>query len=121
MQFTTGEVISAGTGMLCCPIGDVYKILNFLTGDNLFTHQLPRAFKACHKHVQEQCPWVKELNKDDCTTETWQEWLADAVAKYGESHELQPLPSGTCNHIDPIKEAVDIMGADRVIIVKAQA
>lgn len=53
MKFTTGEVISAGTGRLCCQMDGVYRILNYLTGDNLYTHQLPRAFKACEAWVRE--------------------------------------------------------------------
>lgn len=116
MKFTTGEVISAGTGMLCCPIGDVYKIFNFLTNDNLYTHQLPRAGRVCKEHIEGQCPWLKDLNKEDCTPDTWRDWLTDAIIKYGNSHELQPLPPDTWNHVNPIKEAVDMMGADKVMV-----
>ena len=30
----------------------IYDILNFLTGDNLYTHQLPRAMRECE-------PWLR--------------------------------------------------------------
>lgn len=43
-SFPIAVVLSATTGQLLCDIGEVYKILNHTTGDNLFTHQLPRAF-----------------------------------------------------------------------------
>lgn len=35
-------------------MGGVYEILNYLTGDNLFTHQLPRAGR-------EEEPWLRTL------------------------------------------------------------
>src|SRR4051812_25242756 len=43
--FDLGTVLSVTTGRLVAPNGmdDLYDILNFLTGDNLFTHVLPRA------------------------------------------------------------------------------
>jgi hypothetical protein len=108
MKFTTGEIISAGLGKLCCPMDRVYVVMNFLTSDNLFTHQLPRAFRACEAWVKQQHPWLLELNEAACTTETWRLWLAEAERKYGQEHELQPLPSGQWLHCDPIKEAVEL-------------
>jgi hypothetical protein len=43
-RFPIAVVLSATTGHLLCNMDDVYAILNHVTGDNLFTHQLPRAF-----------------------------------------------------------------------------
>jgi len=112
MKFTTGEIISAATGILCCPVERLYAIYNFMTGDNLFTHQLPRAFKVCQSHIQTQCPWVKELKSSECTEETWRDFIKDAEKIYGLEHELTKLPDGIWNVKDPIQEAVEIMGKD---------
>jgi len=117
VKFTTGEVISAGVGKLCCEMSCVYKILNYLTGDHLFTHQLPRAFKVCEVWVREQQPWLNELQIEDCTTETWRQWLNDAIGKYGEVFELEPLPPGEWKSRDPIKEAVEMMGGDKSRVI----
>ena len=119
MEFSTGEIITAATGKLCCPMDRVYAILNFLTGDNLFTHQLPRAFRACQAHVQEQCSWTKELDESRCTSETWEAFLSDAEKKYGTKHNLFPLPSGLWTAKDPIQEAEEMIGPERVIVVHA--
>ena len=43
--YDLGTVLSVTTGTLLTKIGNVYKILNYMTGDNLFTHQLPRVSK----------------------------------------------------------------------------
>lgn len=44
-SFHIGDVLSAMTGTLVSPrhIGGVYDVLNWMTGESLMTHQLPRA------------------------------------------------------------------------------
>ena len=109
MKFTTGEIISAGLGKLACDLEGVYKIMNFLTGDNLFTHQLPRAFHSCEAWVIEQHPWLRELDTSALNPQTWRVWLADAETRFGKMHELLPLPEGQWHSVDPIREAVELM------------
>lgn len=119
MKFTTGEVISAGLGKLCCPLERVYVIMDFLTGDKLFSHQLPRAFHACEGWVKQQCPWLSELDESSCSPETWREWLAAAELAHGKEHELLPLPPGQWKSVDPVKEGVELMeDKSRVLVVR---
>lgn len=120
MKFTTGEIISAGTGKLCCSMDRVYAIYNYLTGDNLFTHQLPRAYRACEAHVRKACPWLDKINADECNAENWQAWLAGVVSLYGDTHELQQMPHGEWFKRNPVEEAAEVMGgADKVVVVGA--
>jgi phage host-nuclease inhibitor protein Gam len=119
MRVTTGEIISAGTGLLCCDLGRLYEVMNFLTGDNLFTHQLTRAFHVCEPWVKQQHPWLLELNTEDCTRENWQTWLAAAEDKFGRHHELFPLPGGAWEHCHPLDEP--ILKNKSVILIKPEA
>jgi hypothetical protein len=50
-QFTLGEVLSIATTKLLTPFEGVYRILNWMTDDSLYTHQLPRACDECK-------PWL---------------------------------------------------------------
>jgi len=121
MKFTTGQIISAGLGKLCCKMEGVYEIVNFLTSDNLYTHQLPRAFRACEAWVIEQHPWLKELDESKCNPETVWEWLADAEARFGKMHELQPLPQDRWLSKGPVAELLEMeVPRDRIITVEAQ-
>lgn len=108
MKFTTGEIISAGLGKLCCPMERVYNIMNFLTGDNLYTHQLPRAFHACEAWVKEQHPWLLKLDEAGCNPKTFKNWLAAAELAYGMEHELEPLPPGKWQPCDPVSELIQL-------------
>jgi hypothetical protein len=115
MKFTTGEIISVGNGALCCEIGGVYKALNFLTGDDLMTHQLPRAFRECQSHVLGQFPWLLLLPKIDGAN--WREVVDDCTAKYGAEHEMTALPSGRHAQKNPIDELIEMRGSKEGIIV----
>ncbi len=119
MKFTTGEIISIGIGRLCCPIDGVYRILNFLTGDNLFTHQLPRAMRTSQQWVRDQHPWLAQLEPRGCTPETWCTWLADVEDRFGQEHELTALPDGAWKRMDPVNEAISMVGDPAKVIVVA--
>lgn len=120
MKFTTGEIISAGLGKLCCEMDRVYAIMNYLTGDNLFTHQLPRAFHACNAWVKQQHPWLNELDETKCNKDTYRAWLADAELRFGTEHELEPLPFGQWRSCDPVSELIQLTeNKDNIIVVKS--
>ena len=91
-KFTTAEILSVTTGVLHCPIEGLYKILNHLTGDNLFTHQLPQASEACEQHLLDQCPWAGEIDGSLRDAESWKTFLAETEALYGTEHTIAPLP-----------------------------
>ena len=56
--FHISDILSVTTGRLVSTrhIDGVYDILNFLTGDDLFTHQLPRANRECEPWLRSQFP-----------------------------------------------------------------
>ena len=57
--FSLEQVLSITTGILCCEIGEVYEILNHITGDNLYTHALPRAGDFAKPFILEQFPGLE--------------------------------------------------------------
>lgn len=117
MEFTTGQILSAGTGVLCCKVEDLYKIYNFLTGETLFTHQLLRAYKACKEHILKQCPWLKDINSDEITKENWTVFVGEVSEQYGLMHDLKPLPDGIWNHINPIEGLSHMVGEENIVVV----
>lgn len=58
MKFHISDVLSATTGR---PVSNrhmqaIYEILNYMTGDQLDIHQLPRARKGCEPGLRRQYP-----------------------------------------------------------------
>lgn len=117
-SFSIGQILSASSGILMCEIGGVYEILNFLTGDNLFTHQLPRAFRECRPHILRQHPTLAEFDEKSVTSENWRSKLEEARIKFGEALDLEPIPRDDHAVKDPLKELEDMVGKDRVIVIR---
>lgn len=118
-QYHLSDIISITTGRLVSTrhMDGVYDILNFMTGDSLFTHQLPRAARECAPILLEQHPQLKDINESECTTKNWQEWLDGLLKKYGEWLPVSPLKEGQHIRINPIAEAESMMGDPKKVIV----
>jgi len=119
--FHLGDILSATTGRLVSPrhMDGVYDILNWMTGDNLFTHQLPRACDECEGPLLAQHPdlaaiTVPEFSGDKDAVDRW---LAEQVAIYGETREVAPLTAEDHTQVDPITELLAMKPAAKIITV----
>jgi len=119
--FHLGDILSITSGTLVSPrlIDGVYDILNYMTGENLFTHQLARAGDICRPHLLKQWPELEGVSCEDVAPENWKEKLEALTTKYGLELEIEPLPKGEYIPIDPITEAETMMGdPSKIIVVK---
>jgi len=99
-----------------------------MTGDNLFTHQLPRASDECKPSLVALYPWsdcieeCKDLTKrlDGVENAERREqivdgWVLEQADKYGLMILVHPLPDRKHLHIDPIKELEMMRGRKRLL------
>lgn len=98
-------------------IEGVYDILNHMTGENLFTHQLLRAQDVCGPYLLKQFPQLKDTNCEGINPSNWRERLDALVKKFGETLMVEPLPEGAYIPIDPITEAEVMVGDPNKVIV----
>ena len=117
-KFSFGQILSISQDKLMCDIGGVYEILNYMTNDNLMTHQLPRACKECRPWILHQLPFLKEIDLAHVNRENWQSVLLELQDKYGKEFDVQPIPRDDHDYKNPIDDALINMEA---IIVKLQA
>jgi len=110
--FHLGDVLTITTGALVSPrhMDGVYDILNWMTGDSLFTHQLPRAMDECQGPLLAQHPDLAAIvlpdfggSRDDVKAAVYA-WLAEQVAVYGETREVTPLDPADHTRMDPFTE-----------------
>jgi hypothetical protein len=123
--FTIGEILSITTGCLIAidaghdhPISGVYTILNYMTEDDLYTHQLPRAAAQCRPYLYEQFPWA-EIGSDKVHGHPggWEQFLIDMTAKHGKHHAVRRMHREDQTHIHPLAEAAQMLdGSDTKII-----
>ena len=120
-NFTLGAVLSVAGDKMMCNIEKVFEILNFMTGDNLFIHQLPRAAGECRPSLMTQHPWLTEYVQSvqhQVTSKNYRAILADCKSRWGEKVNVEEL-SAVDKHIfkDPLQELCEMVGPDRVVTV----
>lgn len=109
----TGESLMSPTQP---PIQGVYEILNFMTGDSIYTHQIPRVCRECRPALLAQYPalanWV-----DDVTPENVVRRLADAVKQFGAELSVEPLAKDDHERIDPVSELAETIHPDKITVL----
>lgn len=103
-EFAIADILSAATGVLCGDMDGVYDILNFMTGDDLYTTQLPRASEEAAPYLIEQFPWLRDIDCNWLAGEGCLDRVAQLAEKYGAVHMVQPMHPEDHEVIDPIEE-----------------
>ena len=107
-NFHIGDILTVTTGRLVSPrhIDGVYDILNWMTGDNLFTHQLPRASRECEQPLRAQFPDLAAVvpPEDFGGEQGVFLWLAEQVDQFGATRDVAPLAADEHTRIDPFTE-----------------
>lgn len=135
-KFPLAHILSITTGRLMCEIGGVYEILNFITGDNLYTHTLPRASKFASPLILELHPELKDTWSpknaarfdellDDAKARNeppsaaigiWLNWMKQpAQCGLQDEYEIESQES-KWEPRNPIEELVEMMGGEERII-----
>jgi hypothetical protein len=119
-EFATADVLSTVTGRLVSKIGGVYQVLNWMTGESLFTHQLPRVSREARPVLVAAYPVLQQAVDEaaQVTTENWQEWLRTWEDRYGPTIAVPKFTAASHESIDPISEAAEIFPPDKIIAIK---
>lgn len=118
--FTLGQVLTVTSGRMLCEGGmkDLYEILNYLTGDEIYTHQIPSALDQCRPYVLSSYPFIETIDVYGINRANFIESISDMKMRYGDEFELDHIP-----HEDQIQRLIydDIPNEilDNVIVVKA--
>lgn len=110
-KFHLGDILSVTTGRIVSPrhMEGIYDILDFITGENLYIYQVPRASRQCKPYLLKQHPQLAEVDASGINQDNWGEWLTKQVNKYGEQLPVIPLPEGVYEVKDPIQEVQEMM------------
>ena len=108
MKFSTLTIVSVLTGKQLGRIDDVYKILDFMTADAVFTHQIPRAMRTCRPELQRQFPDLAQITPEQITPENYIEVCRRITEQHGPEKDVSPLPPGVWQPKDPIEELLEM-------------
>lgn len=116
-RFHLGVVLTMTTGKLLCSMDEVYRIAQHLTGEPVWTHQLPRVGRESRPHLLAQFPALASVTGDEVTPDNYAAWLYDRVSEHGEFLDVAPLPEHAHESIDPLSELAEKVHPDRIVVV----
>lgn len=126
IEFEIGDILSVTTGHLLSRrhMDGIYDILNFMSGDNLFTHQLPRVCREATPVILRQHPQlaaVGEAEVQGITPENLEERLAVFERQFGKKLALSPMSEDEHESIDPRSELAEKMHPSKIIEVNPRS
>ena len=110
-EFDLGAILNITTKRLFTSMEDVYEVLNYLTGDSIYTHQLPRVMPIAKTYVLSLHPELTgvgdtvEINSfDDAKA-----FINEQKKVFGNKLPLKPMSkTDGYSYVDPIEEAVEM-------------
>lgn len=119
-EFPTRDVLSTITGVLMSDIGGVCQVLNWMTGESVFTHQIPRISReavpvvvAMHPTLQQAIDEAEQVTPDNFST-----WRDAWENRYGQTIAVPKFSADTHERIDPISELVEKVHPDKIVTVR---
>lgn len=136
-EFHVSDVLSIITGRVVSTrhTDGVYDILNFMTGDNLFAHQFPRANDECKPWLLRWFPELAEAGTpnnlarlDELISNAkyrneptengvamWLKWMTEQGAcNLKEKYKVQQIPQEVHQHKNPIEEVAEMIGQKKI-------
>lgn len=104
--FHITEVISITCGKMVSVshMDGIHQMLEFMCGEPIYNHQIPRAVRECAPYLLQQFPALADENADGVTEDTLGQWSSRVAEKYGKMLSVEPLPAGVHFKCDPISE-----------------
>lgn len=118
--FPLADVLGTITGMLLGKMEGIYRVSQFMCGEPVWTHQLPRIGREIRPVVLRQHPQLAPIIQEAkaVTSENWQSMLEGWVERFGPTITLQPMGTDDHESIDPISELAEKVHPDRILPVK---
>ncbi|HTG95784.1 MAG TPA: hypothetical protein VL866_24500 [Pyrinomonadaceae bacterium] len=129
-QFSLRAVLTVTSGRLITEIGEIYQILNWITGDEIFTHQIPRAIGSAAPWLLKCFPELAPASVNLESLDRWiksdhtgghegiRMWITELKMMFPDlkdHYDIVPLSEGWIS-MDPRIEAETIVGDRRKVI-----
>jgi hypothetical protein len=120
-DFPTLDVLTTITGhMVVNDIGAVYAVLNWATGESVYTHQLPRIGRELRPVVVALHPELAAAvsESDQVNPDNWRAFADLWLDRYGPTISVPKLTAEQHERIDPLSELAEKVRPDKIIVVK---
>lgn len=123
-EFSLGTILTMTTGRFLTTFDELYDLASYMSGEEVWTHQLPRVKGEAGPVILKRYPQLAEIEVptyDESTDKEsfYGDWLATQEERYGKMFALEPLSAEEHASIDPLTE-FEAMGipAEKIIPVR---
>lgn len=120
-DFDLGDILSVTTGRLVSPrhMTGLYDILRFMTGEDIYTHQIPRVIKEASPVLLKMHPQLATVDAEaNINPGNIDVWLTQQKMLFGDQLPVPKLNADEHECIDPLSELAEKVHLDRVVVVK---
>lgn len=119
-EFPLADVLGVLTGKLLGKIDGIYEVCQFMTGEPVWTHQLPRVCREITPGVLRQHPRLEPTIAEagEVTPENVHALLSGWIARFGPALALEPMAPEEHERIDPVSELAEKVRPDKIMVVK---
>lgn len=120
-EFDTLDVLGTATGRLLREGGmsAIHEICEFVAGEPVWTHQLPRVMREFSEHFKKTYPDFAAVFDEvqDMTSENYAEIAASWLARYGAKIRVTRMTHDEHERIDPMSELAEKVHPKNIIVV----
>jgi len=130
-SFELRVLLSSTTGKLLTDIGDICKLLGWMTNDEPMTHQLPRFNQECKPWllrwfpdltaVNDELPRLEELllvgDNKKAACEQWLLEIRELVPSLQDSYDVHRIPRDDHEQKDAYDELIAMRGTDEGVVI----
>ena len=119
-DFHLGDVLTITTGRLLSTrhMEGVYDILNWMSDDELMTHQLPRVSEEAKPFLLASHPELASVEVPEITSqESLEDFLATLYPTLGEHLAVHRMPADAHERKNALVEMAEMMRPDQEILV----
>lgn len=110
-SFELGTILSLTTHRMLNDLDKIQEALDFITDDQIMTHQIPRVLDEVTPFILSLYPDLAEVEVDDSinTKEKVEAFVNSQKEKFGDRLPLDKMSkSDGYTHVDPLKELFEI-------------
>jgi hypothetical protein len=119
-DFHIGDILTITTERLVSlrHMEGVYDILNWMAGESVYTHQIPRIMGEAAPVLLAAHPQLAAVDdKAEIGPDTVAAWVAEQAARFGETLPVPRLNADQHERIDPLSELAERVHPDRIVVV----
>lgn len=100
-------------------IGAVYEVLNWMTGESLYTHQLPRVSREAQPVLLKMYPdlALTIAERDQVDAGNWRAWRAKWIERHGATMAVPKFTAADHEAIDALSELAERVHPSRIVVV----